>query len=93
MSKIVVGQSHTTYVGEDATRYFRVKVLKGAIELAKKGIRVSRAYGVRDLLNQAGKVTGKTYKRGAYDAAIADLQQWLVTMKAALPIEKDNRGF
>ena len=34
----------------------------------------------------ASKITGKTYKRGQYDQAMADVRQWIVTMEAALPM-------
>jgi hypothetical protein len=34
----------------------------------------------------ASKITGKTYKRGQYDQAIADVNEWIWAMESALPV-------
>lgn len=60
------------------TRSNRIQAifLKGHLRLWAKGL---RARGVRggDLLAKAGAITGKSYKRGQYDQAANDLQEYL----------------
>jgi hypothetical protein len=34
----------------------------------------------------ASKITGKTYRRGQYDQAMADVRLWIGTMEAAFPM-------
>jgi hypothetical protein len=47
--------------------------LKGHLRLLAVGMRNSKLSG-RALLDRASAITGKAYRRGQYDAAIADLQ-------------------
>ncbi len=46
--------------------------LKGHLRMLALGMKHSRMSG-RDILLRASALTGKSYKRGQYDAAIADL--------------------
>ena len=49
-------------------------IIKAALKLAKVGLWPSRGITKTMLLTKAGAITGVKYKRGQYDAAIADLQ-------------------
>ena len=49
-------------------------IIKAALKLAKVGLQPSRGITKTMLLTKAGTITGVKYKRGQYDAAIADLQ-------------------
>jgi len=87
-SYIKTGAGHTTFVGPDATKLFAAAALKSAIGLyVKTGMRANRAYSPTAMSEAAGRITGKTYKRGQLAQAAADLQVWIDAMKAALPIE------
>lgn len=90
-SHIDVTKSSTVYSGPDATRYFAVKVLRSSINLyLKTGMIPTRGVTISRMLAIAGQTTGKTYKRGQGCAAIADLDTWLATMRAALPVTIDG---
>lgn len=76
-----------TFSGPDATLLYTAISLRGAIRLfSKTGIAPGRGYTGSTMLGSAGQLTGKKYKRGQYEAAVADLTVWIDTMKAALPI-------
>lgn len=67
--------------------YFRCKVLRSSIDLHRKtGIIPTRGVTITRMFAMATQYTGKQYKRGAHEAAIADLDTWLATMRAALPV-------
>jgi hypothetical protein len=87
-SKITVTDGVATcYSGPDATNLFRAMTLRSALKLAKVGISATRGVGPTALLKMAEGYSGKRYKRGQYDAAVADLTVWIETMKSALPVE------
>lgn len=87
-SYVEVGPSTTSYVGPDAVALFRANALRAGIRLyAETGLRPSRVWTPSAMLKAAGRITGKTYKRGRFDEAIADLTVWIETMKLALPVE------
>jgi len=48
--------------------------LKAHLKLVKIGMTPPRGTNKTKLLSKAGAITGVKYKRGQYDAAIADLQ-------------------
>ena len=75
----------------DAIPMFQVITLKGAIKLHKAcGMIPTRGMTITKMLQSASNVTGKKYKRGQHDAAIADLELWLAAAKASMPVT-DNR--
>lgn len=75
----------------DAIPVFGVIALKGALKLHKAcGMIPTRGMTITKMFKQAGHITGKTYKRGQHDAAIADLESWIAAAKAALPYTDDR---
>lgn len=86
MSRVVISESCTVFEGKDAILLVKAKTLKVAIRLALRGIKVHRKLGLKKLLETAGQITAKEYKRSQGIAAINDLEQWIATMEAALPI-------
>jgi len=76
-----------SYIGEDSTRLFQAKVVKQGLRACKLGMRLSRNATPTTLFALTKQFTGKSYKRGQYDIAIADLDIWINTMTLALPIE------
>lgn len=74
-----------SFVGADATKLYQAKVVVQGLKACKKGSRLNRAYTPTALLRTAGNITGKVYKRGAYDQAVSDLQTWIEAMECALP--------
>jgi len=81
-----------TVLTGDAIPLFGVIALKGAIKLHKAtGLVPRRGVTITSMLTQAGRVTGKRYKRGGHDAAVADLEAWIAAAKASMPV-LDERG-
>ena len=88
-SAVFVSDSGTTFVGPDAVLLVQAITLKAGLRLyARSGIRANRHFSPTSMLQQAASITHKTYKRGAYSQAADDLQIWVDTMKAALPVER-----
>ena len=80
----------TAFVGNDAVRLYAAITLRSAIKLyLKAGIIMTRGATISSLLRQAGARTGKTYRRGQGEAAVADLTTWITAMQSALPVETD----
>jgi hypothetical protein len=86
----VAFSDHTiTFAGPDAVALYRALAIRSAIGLyLKTGMKVNRAYTPNNMARAAGEICGKTYKRGrgGLEAAHADLQVWIETMKSALPV-------
>ena len=75
----------------DAIPVFGVISLRGAIKLHKAcGMIPTRGMTITKMLQRAGEITGKKYKRGQHDAAIADLTVWIDAAKASLPVEREG---
>jgi hypothetical protein len=89
-SKIEIGRFGVCYSGPDATELFRAKVIKNGLRLATRGIKPTRGWTLTNGLAMCERYTGKTYKRTQVEQAIRDLQVWIDTMTAALPIERTN---
>jgi hypothetical protein len=86
-SHVTVSASGTTsYVGPDATRLFQALAVRQGLKACKIGLRVSRAATPTRLFALTKSFTGKAYKRGDYDGAIADLTVWIDAMNAAMPV-------
>lgn len=80
-----------TYAGPDAVSLFRAKALRSAIWMhMRSGMIPTRGVTITSMFQMAGQYTGKEYKRGAHEAAIADLDAWIATMRAALPTTVDG---
>lgn len=91
-SYIVVNSGRvTSYVGEDATNLVRAMTIKHALKFyAATGMLVTRGATPTRLLQMASEYTGKKYKRGEHRKAAEDVAVWVETMRAALPVIKEN---
>jgi len=76
----------TVFVGPDATRLLHARTVLASIRAIQKGMRLTKTATPTRTLALAGALTGKTYKRGQYEAAAHDVKLWIVTMEAALPM-------
>jgi hypothetical protein len=79
----------TSHVGADAVRRFHAITVKHAIKMIGETngkIIPTRGYNMKRGLLDAGKITGKVYKRTEWQKAIADLDVWINNMTAALPV-------
>ncbi len=75
-----------SFVGPDAVALYRATVIASALRFYDRtGMKVNRAYTPSAMLRVATEITGKSYKRGQYLLAAADLDVWAATMNAALP--------
>ena len=80
----------TAFVGEDAISLYSAITLRSAIKLyLKTGIMMTRGATITSLLRRTGSFTGKTYRRGHGEAAMADLTAWINAMQSALPVTAD----
>jgi hypothetical protein len=67
-----------TFSGPKGVATYRAITLKHGLKLyAKHGIKPNSAWTPTAMLRTAGQITGKTYKRGQYEQAIADLEAWI----------------
>lgn len=77
----------TSFVGADATNYFRANTLRLGIKFyGETGMKLTRHIGIKDMLAMAKEYTGKDYK-GKKDCsrAVDDLTVWIEAMRTALP--------
>lgn len=80
-----------TLAGPDAINLYRAAVLRQALVMyARSKMLMTRGATPTFMLAEATKYTGHKYKRGAYTEAAKDMEDWIATMKAALPVT-DNR--
>lgn len=85
-SEIIYSASGTTFSGPDAVALFRATALWSALRLyARAKIKPNRAWTPTVMLKMAGDICGKTYKRGQYEEAAADVKIWMDAMRSALP--------
>ena len=57
---------------------YQAIVIKHAIKLyATAGIKANSSYTPGNMLRTAGRITGKSFKRGQYQQAIAALDDWI----------------
>lgn len=67
-----------TFEGKQGVQTYRAIALKQGLTLfVKTGMRPNSAWTPSNMLRAAGSITGKVYKRGRYQEAIADLEQWI----------------
>jgi len=90
-SEIVAGKSGITFAGPDAVALYQAIAVRSGINLyAKTGMKPNRMWTPTAMLATAGRICGKTYRRGEYARADADLTVWIETMKSALPVRNDR---
>ena len=78
----------TSYIGPDATHLFRVKMLRHALKgWLKFKMLPTRGVNMTKMLKMAEEYTGNKYKRTEVQYAIEDLDVWISTMVAAMPVE------
>ena len=76
-----------TFAGPDAVALYRATALWAGLRMyAQSRMQPNRAWTPTAMLKAAGSITGKTYKRGQYETAAADLKIWMEAMKAAMPV-------
>jgi len=81
------------FVGLDATRLAHARTVYISLKACKAGMRLTRTATPTRSFELASKITGKTYKRGQYDQAMADVRAWILAMESALPvIDKRKEG-
>lgn len=81
-----------TLYGRDAVSLYAAITLRSGLRMyAKSGMKLSRNYTPSVMLAAAKEFTGKEYKRGQYQQAIEDLDTWIATMKAALPVTDERK--
>jgi hypothetical protein len=67
-----------TFTGQRGVQTFRAIALRHGLQLyAKTRIKPNRAWTPTAMLRAAGEITGRTYGRGHYLAAAADLNNWI----------------
>jgi hypothetical protein len=85
------GGQAVSFVGPDAVQLFRAASLASGLKLyAKTKIKPNRAWTPTAMLCAAAEITLKTYSRGEYLQAAADLTIWVNEMRAALPQEEQK---
>lgn len=81
-----------SYVGEDATRYYQARIILAGLKALKQGMRLTRTATHTNALKMTSQFTGKQYKRGQIDLAIADLTDWVALMMLAMPVLMDTQS-
>jgi hypothetical protein len=85
-STITVGPNGvTSFNGYDATNLYRAAMIKSGIKLHRDtGMLLTRGATITKLFGMASEYTGKKYKRGQHNAAIADMEAWIETAKLSI---------
>ena len=66
------------FEGPNGVATYRAIAIKSGLKLyADTGMKPNRAWTPTAMLATAGNITGKTYKRGQFREAIADLEDWI----------------
>jgi len=66
------------FEGSNGVATYRAVAIKHGLKLyAATGMKPNRAWTPTAMLATAGQITGKAYKRGQFQQAIADLDAWL----------------
>ena len=79
---ITITEGGMTFAGDDGTSLYQAIALRSALKLHKVGIKINRHTRNKDLFRIASAITGRTYKAKAFDAAMADLTEWIEQAKA-----------
>lgn len=80
-----------TFAGPEAVDVFRAITLKSALGLLQKGISPTRGFTMTRALVMVTSYTGNVYKRTEAARAVADLEVWIATMRAAIPTTVDGK--
>ena len=92
-SEVIVQKGSTTFAGPDGVALYRAIALRSGLAMyAKCGLKPNRAWTPTAMLQAAGGITGKIYKRGQYQIAADDLTVWIEAMKAAIPITREGES-
>jgi len=86
------GDGVSAFIGRDATRLMHARTVYLALRACKAGMRLTRTATPTRSFELARQITGKTYKRGQYDAAMADVRAWILAMESALPVIDRSKG-
>jgi hypothetical protein len=79
-------------VGPDAMLLYKAVVLKNSMQLyVRTGIRPTRGVGPKHMTALASQITGRKYKPLEMGSAIAGLERWIATMKAAIPVVDERK--
>ena len=66
-----------TTITDTRSQRLQAIFLKGHCKLVAAGMAPPRGVRKSDILKKAGAITGKTYKRGQYEQAAADLKEFI----------------
>ncbi len=87
------GDGVTAFIGLDSTRLLHARTVYHALRACKAGMRITRTATPTRCFELASKITGKRYKRGQYEQAMADVRAWILAMESALPVvDKRKEG-
>lgn len=91
-SSIHIGRNGAmSFNGYDATNLYRAAMIKQGIKLHRDtGMILTRGATITKLFGMASEYTGKKYKRGQHNAAIADMETWIDDAKTAITITSDK---
>lgn len=74
----------TVFTGANEVSVFQAIVIKNAIKLyVDTGMKANRAYTPTNMLATAGRIVGKTFKRGQLPEAQKELELWIEKKKEA----------
>lgn len=66
------------FSGKAGVDTYRAIAIRSGLRLyIKCGMKPNRAWTPTNMLRVAGQITGNVYKRGQYEQAIADLDDWI----------------
>lgn len=85
-SAIILVSGSVIFAGPDGVALFKAIGLRAMLKVVKDGAAASGLSGTK-VLALCREYTGKKYRRGAYDVAVADMTVWIENMKSALPVE------
>ena len=84
MTSHLSGRDQTIVLTGCEVDWFRAKAIAIGLETwAKHKIKVNRAYTPKAMMEAAGGIVGKTYKRNQLQQAHDDLRAWIEQQKAA----------
>lgn len=79
------GPGGVAFVGPEAVNLFGAIALKTAlVGYAKFKMQPNRHYTPTRMLDAAGRIVGRKYKRGEYMRAADDLAAWIETARASI---------
>ena len=81
-----------TFSGPVSTDLVAATVLKSALGLYAKGIKVNRLYTLKNMLGAATRITGKTYPihKNSVGRALNDLAEWIEATRKTIPVIRES---